>query len=56
MQIEEEEKENVMDTYSSAIGELDFDILSEAEVFFKNYKVREPKNVMDLCSLKKMPS
>ena len=32
-----------METDSSPDGELDFDTLSEAEVFFKNYKGREPK-------------
>ena len=45
LQIEEEEKQNEMETDSSPDGELDFDTLSEAEVFFKNYKGREPKNV-----------
>ena len=37
LQIEEEEKQNEMETDSSPDGELDFDTLSEAEVFFKNY-------------------
>ena len=41
----EEEKQNTMETYIAPIVELDFDILSEAEKFFKNYKGREPKNV-----------
>ena len=42
---EEEEKENAMETEVLPIAELDFDILSEAEKFFMNYKGREPKNV-----------
>jgi len=41
----EEEKENAMETEVLPIAELDFDILSEAEKFFLNYKGREPKNV-----------
>ena len=41
----EEEKQNAMETEVAPIVELDFDILSEAEKFFKNYKGREPKNV-----------
>ena len=42
---EEEEKENAMETEVLPIADLDFDILSEAEKFFMNYKGREPKNV-----------
>ena len=41
----EEEKQNTMETDIAPIVELDFDILSEAEKFFKNFKGREPKNV-----------
>ena len=41
----EEEKQNEMETEIAPIVDLDFDILSEAEKFFKNYKGREPKNV-----------
>ena len=41
----EKEKQNAMETDISPIVERDFDILSEAEKFFKNYKGREPKNV-----------
>ena len=42
---EEEEKENAMETEVLPIAELDFDILSEAEKIFMNYKGREPKNI-----------
>ena len=41
----EEEKENAMETDIAPIEEMDFDILSDAEKFFKKYKGREPKNV-----------
>ena len=41
----EEEKQNAMETDISPIEDMDFDILSTAEKFFKNYKGREPKNV-----------
>ena len=41
----EEEKQNAMETDITPIVESDFDILSEAEMFFKNYKGREPKNI-----------
>ena len=43
----EEEKQNAMETETDVLPtvEMDFDILSEAEKFFKNYKGREPKNV-----------
>ena len=43
LQIEDEEQQNEMEKNSLPTGELDFDTLSEAEVFFKNYKGREPK-------------
>ena len=45
LQIEEEEKHNEMETDMVTFGDLDFDIPSEAELFFRNYKGREPKNV-----------
>ena len=41
----EEEKQNAMETDISPIEDMDFDTLSTAEKFFKNYKGREAKNV-----------
>ena len=38
---------NEMETYMVTFGSLDFDIPSEAELFFKNYKGRKPK---DICA------
>jgi hypothetical protein len=40
-----EEKHNEMETDLPPIDGLDFDIPSEAEEFYKNYKGRKPKNV-----------
>ena len=41
----EEEKQNAMETDITLIVKSDFDILSEAEMFFINYKGRQPKNI-----------
>ena len=38
LQIEEEEKHNEMETDMVTFGDLDFDIPSEAELFFRNCK------------------
>ena len=38
LQIEEEEKHNEMETDTVTFGDLDLDIPSEAELFFKNRK------------------
>ena len=45
LQNEEEERHDEMETDLVTFGTLDFDIPSEAELFFKNYKGREPKDV-----------
>ena len=45
LQIEEVEMHNEMETDMVTFGSLFFDIPSEAELFFKNYKGREPKDV-----------
>ena len=45
LQVEEEEMHNEMETDTVTFGDLDFDIPSEAELFFRNYKGREPKDV-----------
>ena len=45
LQIEEEERHDEMETDLVTFGNLDFDIPSEAELFFKNHKGREPKDV-----------
>ena len=41
----DEAKKNTTETEIAPIVELDFDILSEAEKFFKNYKGKKPKNI-----------
>ena len=45
LQIEVEENHEEMETDLVTFGNLDFNIPSEAEVFFKNYKGREPQDV-----------
>ena len=45
LQIEDEEKHNEMETVLVTYDNVDFDIPSEAELFNKNYKGSEPKDV-----------
>ena len=45
LQIEEEKKHNEMETDLITFDNVDFDIPSEAEFSFKNYKGREPKDI-----------
>ena len=43
LQVEEEEKQNEIDTEIPAIAELDFNIPSEAELFYRNWKGKNQK-------------
>ena len=61
-QLEEAENQNEMDTDGPALADLDFDIPSEAELFFKKAKIFSfwkkekviAKNVMDCSTWKRM--
>ena len=43
--LKKKKKKNEIETGIPTIGDLDFDMLSEAEMFYRNNKGKEPKNV-----------